>query len=177
MQNQTKIFPKRVVLILLWLQNWLALIFIFPGNNTHFVAGVSYSVLYMAQIYSVRPKLCCLIFYVHYTALFHLPPLRFHCVGGCWDRTQGFSIGSLIITCFPWTRAYPGRWGRAPGISPEAWRRTAFAAGHSVTIKYIFYCTVHVYIRNLAISAHRHSQSSHQLIEDGGWERNDGLGV
>jgi hypothetical protein len=18
----------------------------------------------------------------------HLPPLRFHCVGGCWDRTQ-----------------------------------------------------------------------------------------
>jgi hypothetical protein len=19
---------------------------------------------------------------------FHLPPLRFHCVGGCWDRTQ-----------------------------------------------------------------------------------------
>jgi hypothetical protein len=20
--------------------------------------------------------------------LLHLPPLRFHCVGGCWDRTQ-----------------------------------------------------------------------------------------
>jgi hypothetical protein len=27
---------------------------------------------------------------------FHLPPLRFHCVGGCWDRTQlscDFGIG------------------------------------------------------------------------------------
>jgi hypothetical protein len=20
--------------------------------------------------------------------LLHLPPLRFHCVGGCWERTQ-----------------------------------------------------------------------------------------
>ncbi len=28
------------------------------------------------------------IFYIHYSALFHLPPLHFHCVGGCWDRTQ-----------------------------------------------------------------------------------------
>ncbi len=25
---------------------------------------------------------------VQYSTLFHLPPLRFHCVGGCWDRTQ-----------------------------------------------------------------------------------------
>jgi hypothetical protein len=23
-----------------------------------------------------------------YGTLLHLPPLRFHCVGGCWDRTQ-----------------------------------------------------------------------------------------
>ncbi len=28
------------------------------------------------------------VFYVLYSTLFHLPPLRFHCVGGCWDRTQ-----------------------------------------------------------------------------------------
>jgi hypothetical protein len=28
-------------------------------------------------------------FYVRYSTLRHLPPLRFHCVGGCWDRTQG----------------------------------------------------------------------------------------
>ncbi len=26
--------------------------------------------------------------YVWYSTLLHLPPLRFHCVGGCWDRTQ-----------------------------------------------------------------------------------------
>jgi hypothetical protein len=27
-------------------------------------------------------------FYVGYSTLPHLPPLRFHCVGGRWDRTQ-----------------------------------------------------------------------------------------
>jgi hypothetical protein len=27
-------------------------------------------------------------FYVRYSTLILLPPLRFHCVGGCWDRTQ-----------------------------------------------------------------------------------------
>ncbi len=27
-------------------------------------------------------------FFVLYSALFHLPPLRFHCVDGCRDRTQ-----------------------------------------------------------------------------------------
>ncbi len=26
--------------------------------------------------------------YVLYSTLLHLPPLGFHCVGGCWDRTQ-----------------------------------------------------------------------------------------
>ncbi len=31
-----------------------------------------------------------------YSTLLHLPPLRFHCVGGCWDRTLDccdFGIG------------------------------------------------------------------------------------
>jgi hypothetical protein len=35
--------------------------------------------------------------YVLYSTLLHLPPLRFHCVGGCWDRTQdccGYGNGS-----------------------------------------------------------------------------------
>jgi hypothetical protein len=35
--------------------------------------------------------------YVLYSTLLHLPPLRFRCVGGCWDRTQDccdFGIGS-----------------------------------------------------------------------------------
>jgi hypothetical protein len=27
-------------------------------------------------------------FFVLYSALLHLPPLRFHCADGCWDRTQ-----------------------------------------------------------------------------------------
>ena len=27
-------------------------------------------------------------FYVRYSTLLHLPPLRLHCVGGCWDQTQ-----------------------------------------------------------------------------------------
>jgi hypothetical protein len=29
-----------------------------------------------------------LIFFVLYSAPLHLPPLRFHCADGCWDRTQ-----------------------------------------------------------------------------------------
>ncbi len=27
-------------------------------------------------------------FFVLYSTLLHLPPLRFHCADGCWDRTQ-----------------------------------------------------------------------------------------
>jgi hypothetical protein len=41
------------------------------------------------------------VFYVPYSTLLHLPPpLRFHCVGGCWDRTQDcfdFGIGSWTL--------------------------------------------------------------------------------
>jgi hypothetical protein len=33
-------------------------------------------------------RLQLLIFYVLYLTLLHLPPPRFHCVIGCWDRTQ-----------------------------------------------------------------------------------------
>ncbi len=29
-----------------------------------------------------------LFFFVLYSTRLHLPPLRFHCVDGCWDRTQ-----------------------------------------------------------------------------------------
>jgi hypothetical protein len=29
-----------------------------------------------------------IFFYVLNSTLLHLPPLRLHCVGGCWDRTQ-----------------------------------------------------------------------------------------
>jgi hypothetical protein len=39
-------------------------------------------------------------FYERYLTLLHLPPLRFHCVGGYWDRTQdccGFGINSQTL--------------------------------------------------------------------------------
>ncbi len=32
--------------------------------------------------------ICWIFFYVLYSTLLHLPPLRFHCVRGCWNRTQ-----------------------------------------------------------------------------------------
>jgi hypothetical protein len=37
---------------------------------------------------------------VRYSTLLHLPPLRFHCVGGCWDRTEDscdFGIDSQTL--------------------------------------------------------------------------------
>ncbi len=49
-------------------------------------------------------------FYVLYSTLLHLPLLRFHCVGGCWDRTPDccdFFIGSQ--TLYPLT-LYIERW-------------------------------------------------------------------
>jgi hypothetical protein len=32
-------------------------------------------------------------FYVHFSTLLHLLPLRFHCVEGCWDRFQNCDFG------------------------------------------------------------------------------------
>ncbi len=37
---------------------------------------------------------------VLYSTLLHLPPLRFHCADGCWDRTQdryNWCIGNIFI--------------------------------------------------------------------------------
>ncbi len=49
-----------------------------------------------------RPRILnfFLLFYARYSTLLHLPPLRFHCVGGCWDRNQNscdYSIGSQML--------------------------------------------------------------------------------
>ncbi len=33
---------------------------------------------------------------VRYSKLLHLPPLRFHCFGRCWDRTQDVATLALI---------------------------------------------------------------------------------
>ncbi len=40
------------------------------------------------------------IFFVLYSTLLHLPPLRFHCADGCWKRTQdrcNWCIGSQTL--------------------------------------------------------------------------------
>ncbi len=52
-------------------------------NRIHHIFS-RYSVL---SIFKVG-FLAIFYFYVRYSTLLHLPPLRFHCVGGCWDRTQ-----------------------------------------------------------------------------------------
>ncbi len=31
-------------------------------------------------------------FFVRYSTVLHLPPLKFHCVRGCWDRTHGLLL-------------------------------------------------------------------------------------
>jgi hypothetical protein len=36
-------------------------------------------------------------FYVQYSKLLHLPPLRFHCAGGCWDRTRTVANTALAV--------------------------------------------------------------------------------
>jgi hypothetical protein len=45
-----------------------------------------YGTLYNKKI-AKDVKIRCM-YDVLYSTLLHLPPLRFHCVGGCWDRTQ-----------------------------------------------------------------------------------------
>ncbi len=58
------------------------------------------------NVFSVRYSLICyrgiikFVFHVLYSTLLHLPPLRFHCVGGCWDRSQDccdFGTGSQTL--------------------------------------------------------------------------------
>jgi hypothetical protein len=53
---------------------------------------VFYAILTFLYVTKVRTnsllKRGFFYFYVRYTTLLHVPPLRFHCVGGCWDRTQ-----------------------------------------------------------------------------------------
>ncbi len=49
---------------------------------------------------AARPMIFLYSFYVRYSMLLHLPPLRFHWVGGCWDRAQdccNFGIDSQTI--------------------------------------------------------------------------------
>ncbi len=52
------------------------------------------------EVFFNRGIFWILLFFVLYSTLLHLPPLRFHCVEGCWDRTQewcNFGIGSQTL--------------------------------------------------------------------------------
>jgi hypothetical protein len=45
--------------------------------------------------------------YVLYSTLLHLPPLRFQCVGGCWNQNQDCSdFGISSLTLSPLIRIY-----------------------------------------------------------------------
>jgi hypothetical protein len=41
------------------------------------------------------------VFYVLYSKVFQLPPLRFYCVGGCWDRIQDAGIEPKMLGSNP----------------------------------------------------------------------------
>ncbi len=48
------------------------------------------------------------VIFLRYPTLLHLPPLRFHHVGGCWDRTQDscdYGIGCQTLQ--PLARSHP----------------------------------------------------------------------
>ncbi len=53
-------------------------------------AGVSCQVLVVDCLYRLSHRLYYKVefFLLLYSTVHHLPPLRFHCVGGCWDWTQ-----------------------------------------------------------------------------------------
>jgi hypothetical protein len=62
---------------------------VYSGRNP----GIYYSVLIVVTgiallIKYVQITTVYSLFITIFSTLIHLPPLRFHCVGGCWDRTQ-----------------------------------------------------------------------------------------
>jgi hypothetical protein len=56
------------------------------------------SLLVSSTYTSVRGIFWFLFFYVRYSKLLHLPPLRFQGVGGCWGRTQDCCYCALALT-------------------------------------------------------------------------------
>jgi hypothetical protein len=72
--------------------------------SPHDVVGLAGDGVYGAQTglcWNLRKKTRGFFYYdVRYSTLLHLPLLRFHCVGGCQDRTQDccdFGIGSQTL--------------------------------------------------------------------------------
>jgi hypothetical protein len=54
--------------------------------GAHEQFGIAFHVLF--GIKNKGGFFCNFSFYKRYSTLLHLPPLKFHCVGGCGDRTQ-----------------------------------------------------------------------------------------
>ncbi len=62
--------------------------------------GAVFLSILVPEIFFTGELFLIFLFYVHYSTLLHLPPLRFHCVGGCRDRTQDccdFGIDSQTL--------------------------------------------------------------------------------
>jgi hypothetical protein len=66
-----------------------------------FYSIIFYLILFYTIFYSFfKIFFWWIFFYVLYSTLLHLPPLRFHCADGCWDRTQdrcNWCIGSQTL--------------------------------------------------------------------------------
>jgi hypothetical protein len=69
------------------------------------VQGLPHEIVFCARCSYFRDKEGILFFFllffnVRYSSLLHLAPLRFHCIRGCWDRTQdccNFGIDSQTL--------------------------------------------------------------------------------
>jgi hypothetical protein len=70
--------------------------FFIPQLSTHVLWSVLYVMeSFLGELIKREKKIFqyfwggfFLFFSVQYSALLHLPPHRFHCADGCWDRTQ-----------------------------------------------------------------------------------------
>jgi hypothetical protein len=57
-------------------------------NRLHMMNGSSSKLLIKRLSRQIRSQFNMGIFYVLYSSLLQLPPFRFRCVGGCWDRNE-----------------------------------------------------------------------------------------
>ncbi len=72
----------------------------FSTFASHFLSYFSTSPLYLiipllashlpVLLFKQKDFFFFILFGFFYSTLLYLPPLRFHCVGGCWDRTQDY---------------------------------------------------------------------------------------
>jgi hypothetical protein len=104
------IFLSETILLHIFKIRWCAHIFHAASSQTVFIVTVSVEILYNVQTVLILPcvagshtlyDLTVLIPLLNllYLTLLHLPPLRLHCVRGCWDQTQDccfFGIGTLL---------------------------------------------------------------------------------